>query len=649
LSRTASLTEVSDDDVYRSFVDDDFDLVTTANVTQAHFISMDYAIGNTVAKLPARKDSTARGPFLVWAPSHPQAECHFNDQPFGSAVYQLFRDFHGVKYSMQMGVQHQGYGDEEYRGKFGRGSGAIGLPRARNFNPARACTPGYFMDNVWYEGTCEADVICNYAGTTGVDRGIKSQAQQCPEGHICGEATNSLESTATQCKPGFVCYFGTTPDANLDSPRGEFKRLCPSGFYCPAGTGASGENRNPCPPDMFCPTGTGDPYTGRMALDSLYRGLSMKESDPFYSADGEGQCTHLPEDRLARYVARVDQACFEGIDEKLRLTWLSSPRSSTTQDYPTQVKATSNGELVNANIPKLEKCGRDHAWRLVRDAMERMECDCTRQARTILAVYELWRCTHSDSLNTKYCADDFTLTGKLQWTEHVTVSNFTALEGRVMQLYAVQYADRVAGRLERIDPYLFDLKWAIEFTLEWRHAVESLIALAEPSELSYGFKYSTMINRSSEVIDAQVPTTYTSFPGRNDTYGSPLDELLAKRLDACRCQQLLQCPNGTSAPSGSTSIYDCAKSTSVDEVFLRVVPIPVSSQWLEEVTDNASIGTAVYTGLNDVTKIAGKKSQELSDGLPALRLGPWQTAIVTFDLRKFAVNLTYDEHYRIGI
>ena len=53
------------------------------------------------------------------------------------------------------------------------------------------------------------------------------------------------------------------------------------GYYCTDGTGRSQQRRAICPVNFFCPTGTANPYVGAMASDSLARGLSATEADPF--------------------------------------------------------------------------------------------------------------------------------------------------------------------------------------------------------------------------------------------------------------------------------------------------------------------------------------------------------------------------------
>lgn len=46
-------------------------------------------------------DSLGQGPYLDQSKrTHPDAKCYFNEQPFGSTVYQRFRDYYGPNYEL---------------------------------------------------------------------------------------------------------------------------------------------------------------------------------------------------------------------------------------------------------------------------------------------------------------------------------------------------------------------------------------------------------------------------------------------------------------------------------------------------------------------------------------------------------------------
>jgi hypothetical protein len=187
---------------------------------------------------PARPyaiDSKGRGPYMVeTADGVANSSCYHNSARYGTVLYQHMRDYYGRLYEMQKGVKHQGYGNNSYMGYFNFGSRYIPLPEWTLFHPSRNCTPGYFNFNrtlghdVWFPGTCEADIICNQPS--------KSEATTCSEGFVCGEDTNALVAQLVPCPPGFACDFGTTPDESIYAPFGKYTFLCPQGGRCRAGT-----------------------------------------------------------------------------------------------------------------------------------------------------------------------------------------------------------------------------------------------------------------------------------------------------------------------------------------------------------------------------------------------------------------------------
>jgi hypothetical protein len=183
-------------------------------------------------------DSKGRGPYMVEVGDGvPNASCWYNPSRYGSNLYQHFRDYYGRLYELQAGRKHQGYGNNTYLGYFNFGSLHIPLPLLTEFHPSRNCTSGYFNYNstlgvdVWFPGTCEADIICNQPS--------KSEATSCSEGYVCGEDTNALTAQLVPCPPGFACDFGTTPDTSLYAPFGKYSFLCPAGSKCRAATSFS--------------------------------------------------------------------------------------------------------------------------------------------------------------------------------------------------------------------------------------------------------------------------------------------------------------------------------------------------------------------------------------------------------------------------
>jgi hypothetical protein len=121
-----------------------------------------------------------------------------------------------------------------------------------------------------------------------------------------------------------------------------------------------------------------------------------------------------------------------------------------------------------------------------------------------------------------------------------------------------------------------------------------------------------------------------------------------RRLDMCQCEQLLRCPNGTSAPSGATMVWDCAP---VGEVLRRFVPIP------------SDFSTSSFT-LTPYGRLPNASSGILADlwdpsssGLPLVAMRSGQTLTITLDLSTYAanlkdplfINMTYDQDYRLAV
>lgn len=244
---------------------------------------------------------------------------------------------------------------------FGEGSLFIDLPHGRRFDAAYNCTPGIMLmnesraqtstlettvvytepefdpsgaqraiqlgDDVFYPGTCEADLVCAHAT-------LPREAEPCAEGYVCDETTTLNASNDFLCRGGYVCDFGTTPDVDLEAPFSQFRTLCPAGYFCPSGTGRGQALTRPCPAGYFCPTGTAMPDLGLVASDSLMRNLSATAADPFY---GHVHLTHLGDDDV-RVVSEHDQRCFNGIDQDLyfryRTRWQNAANFSNNPSVP---------------------------------------------------------------------------------------------------------------------------------------------------------------------------------------------------------------------------------------------------------------------------------------------------------------------------
>jgi len=240
--------------------------------------------------------------------------------------------------------------------------------------------------------------------------------------------------------------------------------LCPEGFVCYEGTGLGQMERQVCPADRFCPTGTADAYMGYMADDSVNRGLTAEEANPFLNM----QHLKVLSDHRVDLVSDHDRRCFDGADTDLKMRyrtrWLNEydiSNSSQTIDFlrvsradrwhdgflpyteddtvnlrvecadlqaaydaknfdddfrwlddeqsainmtnastvPRRPSCAYRPSVVNLAIEQDLTCGRDHKWRLVKSAEERLECDCRSQALVLMAVYRLWKCTAVEPLD----------------------------------------------------------------------------------------------------------------------------------------------------------------------------------------------------------------------------------------------------------
>jgi hypothetical protein len=565
------------------------DEITLENVT--FYECRDLGEGYAFGILDDPIDSLGRGPNLVLVEPEDAdfdlGACYTNRQDKGSVVFQRFKDYHGATYEIQVGDKHQGYGDTNYyNGYFGFGSLYIALPVAPVFEPGRNCSEGVMLHNdtsgadSYYYGNCEAEQICAFKA--------KPQAEPCEEGYVCGENTTALTALAVPCAGGFVCGFGTTPDNDLRAPAGQYNDLCPIGHYCLSGTAESRKLNAQCPAGYFCPTGSFDPLVGFIANDGFFRDIDPDSLDPFYN---ETKLVHLPYEDLPRHIGPHDQRCFDGINEELIKT--------TRVDYDLKNRPYDLPLALEANL----ECGRDHKWRTIADTLNRDECDCQSQTRLIHEVYRLYMCSEKDPVwgtcRFTYISEgpaagiivndtfglhypDIATTtttnsrarGKmLTYSQPIPPSSiasrywrqcddvqypcdprYLSKEQRLRDngncLYFCSYAElkewverrwleeierTEIGKLSgsqhhRIEPFIYDLKYAIDLTDDVRRLDRP--DLGDDDTFYLG-------NDTANVITL------------DPVSGEPL------RLDTCRCESSLRCPNGTTSYSGSHSVYDC--------------------------------------------------------------------------------------------
>ncbi|CAM9824345.1 unnamed protein product [Bubo scandiacus] len=74
----------------------------------------------------------------------------------------------------------------------------------------------------------------------------EEQCRPCPAGRYCSRAGLADLAQTSLCNPGYVCLEGNSAPCPSDGTHGY---RCPSGFYCPAGTGLE----VPCEPGTFSP------------------------------------------------------------------------------------------------------------------------------------------------------------------------------------------------------------------------------------------------------------------------------------------------------------------------------------------------------------------------------------------------------------
>jgi len=658
--------------------------------------------------IPPYVDVLGRGPHFRATDQanlkyQPTAKCYRNMQRYGSLVYDRFSQYYGPQYDIQMGTFHQGYGSiNDYEGFFGKGSQYIDLTTARYFDAAYNCTRGFKImnetetpadaivvytdpvndptgkerktykgDDIWYRGTCESDVIC--------DTSAAGKVIPCPEGNVCDELTTQERSVFFRCRGGYVCDFATTPDPSLEAPQGQFKRLCPTGYYCPDGTGRGQQIRYKCPAGHFCPTGTADPYLGSMANDAVNRGMTEVEADPFYNVIN---LKHIAKNDI-RVISDHDRRCFDGVDRDLKIRYrqrfISSSTLSNNQNVnylnvlrPGMPPYIKDGNVtgmrygtyyrpsaVNKAVEENRMCARDHKWRLVSEAIERDECDCKTQFKVIIAVYRLWQCSGQEplanlgvaSVNEPFNGDYDSWFSRIartsqrcrfhshptalncthggittqaskpsihspaldlksgvvfqyRWLERRNYTQYDKLKIDVEAEFQLQNKQLLNGSREAMDPYTFDLRYAVQLVEQFGERLEELV-------------YFKSTQGATGIINQQLG-----------------------RMDMCECQKLHRCPNGTASIEGAKSVYDCVKTS---EVLLRANAV---ASFVKNSTYDAASHTATFLyNMTDFTEVGG------DDNLPigTIKLQALDVAVITMDLSKLSRNLTYDTDWQLAV
>jgi hypothetical protein len=641
-----------------------------------------------------------------------EAKCYYNKQRYGSYIYQRMVDYFGPQFDIQTGYFHQGYGTDTFDGYFGEGSLFIDLPHARVYDPAYNCTRGFQLMNEskveynidgsikgyvytdtrfdpyistasgaqrkiakgedqWYRGTCEADIICDLKGST--------EMEVCSEGFVCDEDTDSEEGISFLCREGYVCDFGTTPDTNLEAPMGQYSMLCPQAYYCLDGVGLGQAYRSLCPESYFCPSGTANPLTGQMVDDSVTRNLTIQQANPFYNTIHQ---KYLGDDDL-RLLSDHDLRCLLGDDKDFEtrynvrwihesiapinehITYLSRVREGKSPYVnDSEVKGIQDNdyyrpsEVVLSTASKMT-CGRDHKWRHVYNAINRDDCQCENYFMVNIAVYRLWKCfsdlsiadlgigtmspphygggdfwferqkgTHKQcifndtsysnlTLDEGYVPFDSTYHAiaddqgglldvsngielQVSWTTSTLFTSYSALKAYIEPIFEQERELVNIGDLEAIDPYVYDLYYAIQNIEIYGEVLKQFIWLE--------------------------PVYYDN--------SDELESWSLSRLDMCECQRLLKCPNGTYSLAGSDDVYDC--QTTKSEILKRINGVP---SWYID-----SNFTSLVNG-TDYSELTGDEDEYLG----MLALNALEEAVFTVDLTDIPRNMTYNEHYRIGV
>jgi len=672
------------------------------------------------------------------------AKCYINTQRFGSPRYLRLSEYLGPQFDIQFGYNHQGYGKlfpngtKYYDGFFGAGSLYIDLPHARKFEPSFNCTRGTRLMNITrvlydevgqtvsvytdpifdpigysrsiprgedmlYPGTCEADLVCY----SSVNLKSNTEAQSCAEGFVCDERTSSDLASNFLCRSGYVCDFGTTPDPDLRSFMGQYKRLCPAGYVCEDGTGLGQQYRNLCPNNFYCPTGTGNNLLGTMAGDSFNRNLPVHLANPYY----EMIHVRYAENDDIRVISSHDKRCFESVDIDLSLrytySWIPEGQQLTNPSLLYLKKArrsNADGSKLQGNVPpysndpiltgdanrshfyrpisiqsSLQKsidCGRDHKWRLIEQVEYRKECNCTIFLHVLTAVYRLWRCTAGGekfdplgiaSINPPFKgindARDYWFPrthfqkSQQQCKFHHDGIHFNLTSGKVPH-------NPLFPSIGSTNTGLLDISHGIELQFTWlekfvfqtykdlkedvvKEYTDQLADLtAIPTPLRHNIDpYIFDLKKSIEKIEeyGTLLEEYVWFDDGFDYYDRPIK--VPGRKDICECQNLNRCPNGTVSINGATKWQDCV-SESV-EILRRVNVVP---SWYNESTP--VIGKYLKN-VSDYWELSGSDStlpeKEQTYKLGTLVVEANDVVVVTMDFTHIAYNLTYGEHYQISV
>uniref|UniRef100_A0A7S2LSA9 IPT/TIG domain-containing protein n=1 Tax=Leptocylindrus danicus TaxID=163516 RepID=A0A7S2LSA9_9STRA len=549
----------------------------------------------------------------------------------------------------------------------------------------------FLANDQFYPGTCEADKICtddliSEAKPCGdgfvCDEATsleKSDKFSCREGYFCDVGTTPdialnapLGQFTALCPAGSVC---------ADKTGGGKSKSCPMNYFCPSGTAN---------PQLGA---LADDALNR-GLDIVHanpneetRHLMYTTEQDFFSAGKQQSiCMYSNDEALSkRYYSQVDAPAESYDDYRI---------NAADQDASNDFSHSFRLEIVDESSRLKTKCARDNKWKFVEDAILRRECDCNLQHFVVIAVYRLWKCTATlpledfgfaslnvpddkikgtrdfwfDRVHRDYnlaIAMDESLEGLgLKWGKgkvcewpdgeiltpmrgripHSKAFHFAGFDGLLslvdngkpfhpsvnftiqftwseirqfpnyIELKDAVYAEYKLQKQQAIDPFIFDLYHAVQLVEEFGELVEKLVYFREriPSDFD-GFVVE--VDRFS-----------------NSTLNQSSIELVPGRLDACDCQNLLKCPNGTNSAKESKAISSCLKKG--NEILRRADLVP-SNYWSN------------HSNHDDTNKahIRGAESRDIG----SLHLESLEVAVFTINSTNIPNNFTYNDHYQFQI
>ena len=521
---------------------------------------------------------------------------------------------------------------------------------------------------------CRAGYVCDFGTTPDPSlHAPQGQfAKLCPAGYVCGDGTGPGQEHEMHCPVGYYCPTGTGDhltglmagdavnrglSAEDSDPFNDVSHV----LYT-----VDNDVRVISLHDSRCFEGSDTALGLRYAVDWI---PEMQElNNPYLSylskATPGREVPYSNDPDLTGHDVRhrdVQMDTYNYISnytDSVTLPNTSQNSSSVQQQYyrPVTTRRSLKSDLL---------CGRDHKWRLTDQAIYRKECDCSNFFKVVIAVYRFWLCTsgilmdlglgstiipifgkrdfwftrghakgtqcvfqNSSNINTTHGAIEFdylkssvgtphgssflNLTGnstfQFTWTQSRIFATYSDLYKSVYAEYNLelqQFPNRTA-----FDPYIFDLKNALEYVEEYGTRLDDLVWLVD------GYDHNNVFGKSNT-------------PGR---------------LDMCQCERLTLCPNGTMSPLGSTSVSQCVRTS---EVLRRVSVIPL---WYNLSTPGlvghlANISDFTELGGGDLSLPMGMNSYPVG----SILLQPNDEAVVSLDFRNLLYNVTYGSHYQIGV